>query len=199
MVCSRAALTVAGCLRPCPWSSRTSPAVCARALLPQRPATESTARGSRVAWAAEIIKSYKMNLPPTFLEMVTRDARTLRHKAEGGNYVDDKGTTWWQVRRPRFPLSHAGEQSGGHVYALMVMTRSRLYHRGIAKYSATAPCHKLLPGAQPKSEPRRFSVEQMIEIIAKMDFPDGMPKTIVGAVRPLPSHPYLNTARGTGY
>ena len=61
-------------------------------------------------------QGYSMNLPPAFLDMVTADARRLRHKAEGGNYIDNKGTTWWQ----------------------------------------------------PKSEPRRFSIEQMIEIIGKV-------------------------------
>jgi hypothetical protein len=34
---------------------------------------------------------------------------------------------------------------------------------------------------QPKKEPRRFSLEQMIEVIGRLDFPDGMPKHIVGA------------------
>ncbi len=34
---------------------------------------------------------------------------------------------------------------------------------------------------QPKKEPRRYSLEQMIEVIGRLDFPDGMPKDIVGA------------------
>jgi hypothetical protein len=34
---------------------------------------------------------------------------------------------------------------------------------------------------QPKKEPRRFSLEQMIEVIGRLDFPDGMPKEIAGA------------------
>ena len=34
---------------------------------------------------------------------------------------------------------------------------------------------------QPKKEPRRFSLEQMVEIIGRLDFPGGIPKHIVGA------------------
>ena len=74
-------------------------------------------------------KAYRMNLPEDFLALIIADAKNLRHSAGGGNYVDNKGTTWWQ----------------------------------------------------PKSEPRRFSIEQMIEIIGKMDFPEGMPRNILGA------------------
>eukprot|EP01052_Picozoa_sp_SAG31_P054548 SAG31_NODE_14586_length_798_cov_0.489270_1_plen_223_part_10 len=74
-------------------------------------------------------KGYNMNLPRDFLDMVIADAHNLRHRVEGGSYIDNKGTTWWQ----------------------------------------------------PKTEPRRFSLEQMIEIVGKIDFPDGMPKSIVGA------------------
>ena len=34
---------------------------------------------------------------------------------------------------------------------------------------------------QPKTKPRRFSIEQLIELVARVDFPDGVPDEIEGA------------------